>query len=216
MAHLLQTTLFLIMLAGFNLLLSLLSGQRDILLGIPAAGRQHEALKQVIGMFVNTLILRNHVDMDGTFSEFLKQVQSDTLQALEYQCYPLELICGELKIKYPEISVFFNMVNIGTSGSHALERLANFDAYHQEKIQGAKFELVCYMKEYENGIEILCHYFKPLFFPGTVEKMINLYARILEVISTNPQLKMREYSLSTGRTSRKPVPRNEESPLMLN
>ncbi|MCP5102376.1 MAG: hypothetical protein GY950_03305, partial [bacterium] len=104
-----RASLFMVLLAGFNVLLAQVTGQKDIMIAIPAAARQHEALKNIIGMFVNTLILRNHIPTDEPFVDFFKRLRQNTFNVLEYQGIPLELICGRLKIKYPEVSVFFNM-----------------------------------------------------------------------------------------------------------
>jgi non-ribosomal peptide synthetase component F len=152
-------------------------------MAVPAAARQHDALKNIIGMFVNTLILRNHIAYHEPFNHFFKRLQQNTFNVLEYQGIPLELICGQLKIKYPEVSVFFNMTNIGTSHR---ERMTDFDCYHIDRVQDAKFDIVCYLEEYKNGIEINCHYFKERFKPITIEKVMQLYQRILENILREP------------------------------
>jgi hypothetical protein len=112
---------------------------------------------------------------------------------LEYQDIPLELICGQLKIKYPTIPVFFNMTNTRTGN---LEKLSNLEDFHMEKVQDAKFDMVCYVNEYQNGIEINCHYFKDRFKPLSIEKLMNLYKQILDNISAEPAKKIEEYTLT--------------------
>jgi tyrocidine synthetase-3 len=178
-----RASLFMVLLAGFNILLSQVTGQEDILIAIPAAARQHEALKNIIGIFVNTLILQNTINDEESFAGFFKHFRDNTFKVLEYQYFPLELICGQLKIKYPTISVFFNMVNI--ESTHR-EELTDFTCYHQEKVQEAKFEMVCYLTEYKNGIDISCHYLKDRFKPISIEKLMHLYTKVLEGISREP------------------------------
>jgi len=197
-----QASLFMVLLAGLNLLLARITGQKDIIVAIPAAARQHEDLKDIIGMFVNTLILKNRINNEETFLDFFYQFQRDTLQVLEYQSYPLELICSELGIKYPEISVFFNMVNIGNIDQ---EDLVAGHIGHKESVQETKFEWVFYVREYKNGIKISCHYFKDLFMSKTIEKVIQLYLKVLEKVLMEPGNKIGAYNL-TGK--RKELKRN--------
>jgi hypothetical protein len=185
-----QASLFMVLLAGFNLLLSKATGQEDIMIAIPAAGRQHEALKNIIGLFVNTLILCNRIAADEPFLDFFNRLQDNTFKVLEYQGIPLESICGQLKIKYPEVSVFFNMVN---TGSTQQENVSNLDSYHLEKVQNAKFDIVFYLAEYKNGIAVDCHYYKNRFKPVTIEKLMERYKEILTGISGNPARNVREY-----------------------
>jgi non-ribosomal peptide synthetase component F len=182
-------TLFIVLLAAFNILLSHITYRDRIPVGIPAAARQHWGLQNIIGLFVNTLILHGRVDAKETFNQFLAQYQADALNALEYQDFPLEVIFAELKIKYPEISAFFNMLNIGTS---AEERIEPFESFHIEDIQETKFPIHCYITEYKNGIQLECHYFRELFKPGTIEKIMGIYKRILENISVSPNNKIKD------------------------
>ena len=70
-----KASLFMVLLAAFNLLLFRLSGQEDILIATPAAARQHEDLKNIIGFFVNTIILKNRVNPRESFIDYLEKVQ---------------------------------------------------------------------------------------------------------------------------------------------
>ncbi|MGD2089144.1 MAG: amino acid adenylation domain-containing protein [Candidatus Aminicenantes bacterium] len=188
-----RASLFMVLLAGFNIFLSKITAQEEIIIAIPAAGRQHEELKNIVGLFVNTLIIRTNVNAEENFSDFFKRLRDNTFKILEYQDIPLELICGQLKIKYPTIPVFFNMTNTRTGN---LEKLSNLEDFHMEKVQDAKFDMVCYVNEYQNGIEINCHYFKDRFKPLSIEKLMNLYKQILDNISAEPAKKIEEYTLT--------------------
>jgi hypothetical protein len=192
-----QASLFIILLAGFNILLSRVTGQDDIILAIPAAARQHEALKNLVGLFVNTLILRNKINPEERFIDFFKHFRENAFKVLDYQGIPLELIFSHLKIKYPAISVFFNMINIGGA---RLQTLTHFENRHVEKVQDAKFDIVCYLEEYKNGIEINCHYFKHRFKPVTIETLKDFYMEILDSICADPGKKIGEYGFPGERS----------------
>jgi hypothetical protein len=188
-----RTSLFMVLLAGFNLLLSQVTGQKDIMLGIPAAARQHDALKNIVGMFVNTLIIRSSINPGESFKDFFNRLQDNIFNVLDYQDFPLELICSELKIKYPQLAVFFNMLNIGPS---LQETLSNFESRHMEKVQAAKFDIVCYLKEYKNGIEMRCHYFRNRFKPATIEMLMDMYKKMLDKLCSEPVKKVGEYTFT--------------------
>ncbi|WP_147333293.1 condensation domain-containing protein, partial [Archangium gephyra] len=83
-------TPFMALLAAFQLLLSRYSGQEDIAVGSPIAGRQQAELEGLIGFFVNTLVLRSRVDARASFRSLLSQVRSTTLDAFEHQDVPFE------------------------------------------------------------------------------------------------------------------------------
>ncbi|MGD2092758.1 MAG: amino acid adenylation domain-containing protein [Candidatus Aminicenantes bacterium] len=186
-------SLFMVLLAGFNLLLYRITGQEELLLGVPGAARQHEDLKNIVGFFVNTLILRDKINPDESFIHFLSRVQGNTLKVLEYQSFPLELLCSEFKIRYPEISVFFNMSIFGNTTRESLKSDA---PQHLQSVQDTKFDIACYLGEYKNGITITTHYYKELFKPITIEKIMGLYRVILEDIARNPEKKIGEYQYS--------------------
>jgi tyrocidine synthetase-3 len=184
-----KASLFMVLLSGFIRLWFEISGQTRILLGTPGAGRQHDDLENIIGLFVNTLILKNRVNPEEPFHDLLDRVQTNLVQVLEHQSFPLELICKELKIKYPEIRVFFNMF---ISGNVSNEYLSCQESYHLEEVQDAKFDMVCYLSEYRNGVEINTHYARELFNPVTVEKIMHKYLGILEGVSFDGEGKPRQ------------------------
>ncbi|MCP4218270.1 MAG: amino acid adenylation domain-containing protein [bacterium] len=188
-----NASLFMVLLSGLNLLLSSLRGQKDLVIGIPGAARQHEDLKNIIGLFINTLILKNRIESGESFDDFLDRVRESTLNVLEYQGYPMEMVCEALKIKYPDLKVFFNMVNIGSGELHDIPDLA---AGHVEAAQDTKFDLTLYIYEYRNGIEITCNYFSSLFQPATVEGIMGIFKRILENIAADASKPVEQYHKS--------------------
>jgi hypothetical protein len=185
-----EMTLFMVMLAGFKLFLARITGQEDILIGFPAAAREHESLKHLIGFFVNTLVLRNQVNFAEPFSHFCERVQKNTLKALEYQDFPLELMLDELKVSYPEISVFFNWLN--TADRDQLE-ITDLAPRHLTHVQEVKFDQAWYLTEYKNAIDVACHYRKGLFKPETVEYIVTEYVGILTMIAEDPAGCLQDY-----------------------
>jgi amino acid adenylation domain-containing protein len=184
-------SLFMVLLAGFQMTLSFVRGNDDIVLGIPGAARQHDDLKQMIGLFVNTLIVRGQVDGDLRFDEFLTTLRDNVFGVFEHQSVPLELIFERMGLAYPKLTVFFNMVNIG-----ATELLSLGDALepsHQERVQDAKFPLTLYLADCKEGVDITCHYFKELFLPQTVQSILDLYLHVLRGIAKNTEGALKDF-----------------------
>ncbi|MGE5343536.1 MAG: D-alanine--poly(phosphoribitol) ligase subunit DltA [Candidatus Omnitrophota bacterium] len=188
-----NASFFMIVLAGFYLLISRLIKENDLLIAIPAGGRQHDDLKNIIGLFANTILLRMKIpgsQDETTFLQFLETVRTHTLNVLEYQSYPMEAIFDQLKMKYPETFVFFNMEN---TGPFTRETLIDLKTYHIDEIQDAKFDIVFYLVEYRNGLDLMCHYLNDLFLPQTVEKIMTMYIKILREIAETPEKPLRDY-----------------------
>ncbi|MFP2913397.1 condensation domain-containing protein, partial [Pyxidicoccus sp. 3LFB2] len=99
------TTPFMTLLAGFQLLLSRYSGQDDVVVGAPIAGRNRAETEGLIGFFVNTLALRSRIDSRASFAELLAQVKQTTLGAYEHQDVPFEKLVEELR---PERSLSYS------------------------------------------------------------------------------------------------------------
>lgn len=178
-----QSSLFMVLLAGFQIMLSQLSAQEDVIMSIPGAARRHGDLNNVMGLFVNTLIIRGRIKSKMTFKELLVETRDKTLNVLEFQDYPMERVCEELNIPYPELSVFFNKTDI----IETKETLTGLDSLHLKAAQDTKFPITLYLSEYKNGLNLLCCYFSDLFKPETIEKIMGLYIRILENIANDPE-----------------------------
>src|SRR5690554_4877255 len=93
-----ESTLFMLGLAAFSLLMGRYSNQQDISIGTPVANRPQQALQDMIGLFVNTLVMRNTWESQQSFVEFLQQVKQQSLAALQFQDIPFELLIDELNI----------------------------------------------------------------------------------------------------------------------
>ncbi|MFW9332519.1 non-ribosomal peptide synthetase [Paenibacillus polymyxa] len=92
-------TLFMVLLAAYNVFLSRYSGQEDIVVGTPVAGRSHVQLERMLGMFVNTLALRNAPVQEKTFRQFLNEVRDNALNAFEHQDYPFDMLVNRLHLQ---------------------------------------------------------------------------------------------------------------------
>ncbi len=92
-------SLFMGLLAVMKLILYKYSGEKDIIIGSPIAGRDHKDLEEQIGFYVNTIAIRNKINPEQTFLEFFKQVKETTLNAYKHQAYPFDELIQELDLK---------------------------------------------------------------------------------------------------------------------
>ncbi|MCP5101984.1 MAG: hypothetical protein GY950_01330, partial [bacterium] len=135
-------TVYMVLLAAFNIVLSKLGGQEDVIVGSPVAGRRHADLEEIIGMFVNTLALRNHPNGEKSFKEFLQEVRRHTLAVFENQEYQFEDLVEKVVVnrdasRNPLFDVVFTFNTVGaadiaadteeTTGDNEGESTAKFD-----------------------------------------------------------------------------------------
>ncbi|MEQ8500793.1 MAG: amino acid adenylation domain-containing protein, partial [Sneathiellaceae bacterium] len=92
-----DATLFMVLLAAYNLLLFRCGGMRDLCVGVPVSTRSDRRLEAVVGLFLNTLVLRSRVPEDGSFAAFLAEVRQTTLAAFAHQDLPFEHLVDDLR-----------------------------------------------------------------------------------------------------------------------
>jgi polyketide synthase PksJ len=183
---------YMVLLAACNILLSKYSGQQDIIIGTPVAGRFHSDLQQIIGMFVNMLALRNYPAGTRTFREFLGQVRENTLSAFENQNYQFEELVEKLELKRdisrnPLFDVMFSYENmnnyLGQSGKLA------FSPYPVEN-KTAKFDFSITAFEVQGQIHLHFEYCVKLFRAETIRRLARHFQNILQAVCWNPDLKI--------------------------
>ncbi|MGD2093156.1 MAG: amino acid adenylation domain-containing protein, partial [Candidatus Aminicenantes bacterium] len=144
------TTLYMFILAIYNILLCKLSGQEDIIIGTPIAARRHKELERVIGMFANTLAMRNYPWGEKSFNQFLIEVKERTLEAFENQEYPFEELVEKVwaardTSRNPLFDVMLVMQNLqqpeSTTDLLAAEALPKQSDRYQHESSISKFDL---------------------------------------------------------------------------
>jgi amino acid adenylation domain-containing protein len=181
-------TLFMILLAGFQILLHRYTGQEDIVVGTPIANRQRLEIENLIGFFVNTLALR--VDLSGapTFSEVLARVREVSLGGYAHQDIPFERLVQELQpgrdlSRNPLFQVLFALQN---APSEKLE-LPGLTLTPEEFESGStRFDLECLMWEQGEGLRGLFVYSEDLFDEATVRRMLASFEVLLNSIANAP------------------------------
>lgn len=194
-------TLYMVTFATFQVLLSRYTGQRDVVVGSPIAGRTHQQLEGLIGFFVNILALRTRLSDDLTFHQLLGLVKKTTLDAYAHQDLPFEKLVAELQpsrdlSRQPIFQVLFTLQNFPKE----LFSLPGLKFDWLESNQGTvKFDLVLALHEMPNGLRARFEYSTDLFDHSTVVRMSEQYAMLLEAVAENPGArisKLRRLTLS--------------------
>ncbi|MCR8937086.1 non-ribosomal peptide synthase/polyketide synthase [Brevibacillus laterosporus] len=193
------TTLYMVLLATYNIFLSKYSGQEDIIVGTPIAGRTHADVDQIMGMFVNTLALRNYPVGTKTFKEFIEEVKQNTLQAYENQDYPFEVLVEKLDVhrdlsRNPLFDTIFILQNTDKK-VFEIENLT-FHPYITE-VKQAKFDLTLEATEENMEIVFCLEYCTKLFKKETIEQMASQFLQIVRAVTENPEVALSEISMLT-------------------
>ncbi|MCS4475418.1 condensation domain-containing protein [Clostridium botulinum] len=192
------TTMHMVLLSAFNILLSKYSGQEDIVIGTPIAGRPHADLQDIMGMFVNTLALRNKPEVNKKYIDFLNEVKENSLEAYENQSYQLEALVEKLDIRRdtsrnPLFDVMFNMVDMVSDVDIELNDMSLIPYGGESNV--AKFDLTLSSMEQNDEIAINIGYCSKLFNKNSIERLGRYYLTILEIITTNNEVKLGEIEL---------------------
>ena len=190
-------TLFMTLLAAFNVLLWRYCHQDDLLVGTPIANRNRRETENLIGFFVNTLVLRTKVRGESTFRELLDQVRETTLGAYEHQDVPFEKLVEQLHperslSRNPLFQVLFAVPDAGEMKLHGLE-LSWMDTHSDI----AKFDLSLYINEHHEGLYTWFEYDVDLFDKPTIDRMLAHFQVLVEAIVANPDARLYELPLLT-------------------
>nr|WGD58293.1 condensation domain-containing protein [Bacillus subtilis]WGD94346.1 condensation domain-containing protein [Bacillus subtilis] len=180
-----DSTLYMVLLASYSAFLSKLSGQDDIIVGSPVAGRTQADVSRVIGMFVNTLALRTYPKGEKTFADYLNEVKETALSAFDAQDYPLEDLIGNVQVqrdtsRNPLFDAVFSMQNANikdlTMKGIQLEP-------HPFERKTAKFDLTLTADETDGGLTFVLEYNTALFKQETIERWKQYWMELLDAVT---------------------------------
>ncbi|HLP62220.1 MAG TPA: condensation domain-containing protein, partial [Candidatus Deferrimicrobium sp.] len=192
------TTLLMFLLAVYNILLARYSGQEDIVVGVPTAGREHVDLENVIGVFINALAMRNQPQRDKTFLEFLGEVKKNTIAAYENQGYPFgELIEKVAAIEDYSRNPIFEVELLVQNMEMPEWKMAGLTLKPYEYPFGAaQVDLALEVWELEERILFNLVYCSVLFKKSTMERFATCFRDILTMVLDNPGIELKNIILS--------------------
>ncbi|MCP4218066.1 MAG: amino acid adenylation domain-containing protein, partial [bacterium] len=177
-------TLFMVILSVFNILLCKLSGREDIIVGTPVAARRHTDLQNIIGMFVNTLALRNFPTGDKTFGEFLSGLKEQVLEAFDNQEYQFEELVDKLSLQRdaghnPVFDVLFNLLNQAEYSGESIDSDTEGTSNHRFGRDVAKFDITLTGIDLGETLYFTLDYSTKLFKPATIERFIRYFRKLI-------------------------------------
>ena len=192
-------TLFMTLLAAFGTILHRYSGQEDILIGSPIAGRNRSEIEGLIGFFINTVVLRTDFSGNPSFRSVLSRVRQMALGAYAHQDMPFEKLVEELQperdtSRNPLFQVWFNMLNLKDIQLElpgvAIEPVSMLET-------SSKFDLTLYVTEKNQGIQLDLVYNTDLFTSERMMGMLNQFHHLLNQIVAASDSQISLYSLVT-------------------
>lgn len=183
---------YMFLLATYYILLFKYANQEEIIVGTPVIGRNKEELLPMIGMFVNSLPLRIHIDSSISFVDFLEQVKIICSEAMTNQAYPFDDLVSTLNItrdtsRNPVFDTMFtyqsekiSAIRFGTIQGH----------YYAPDTNTSKFDLSLEVTPLQDELDLNFEYCKKLFSDHFMENLSEHYLHILQVVTQNPDVKI--------------------------
>lgn len=184
-----SVTLYMTLLAALQSVFYRYTGQQDIVIGSPIAGRRRTETEGLIGFFVNTLAMRTKISGELTFTQLLQKVKKTTLDAYAHQDVPFEKLIETLSPerdigRTPLFQVIYGLQDESLPETQLGE--ANVQMFQLDN-GAAKFDLTLMLEESETGIQGLLEYSSDLFEPATITRLIAHFRNLLDSAALNPE-----------------------------
>ncbi|WP_299258183.1 non-ribosomal peptide synthetase [uncultured Aquimarina sp.] len=188
-------SLFISLLATWNLLLYRYTSLKDIIIGTPVAGREHADLDNQIGFYVNTLALRNNIDANDNFIEFYEKIKESTLQSFRHQTYPFDKLVDKLDLTIdPSRNPLFDVMLILQNTGKVMDIIDNenqiIDSYKDLGPGISKFDIEINFKEVGDYLLFYVNYNTDIYEYSMIKNLIQHYKNLIGSILEGPEQKI--------------------------
>lgn len=196
-----RVTFFMTLLAGFKAVLHRYSGQTDLVVGTPLAGRDSAETEGVVGFFINTVLMRTSLAGDPTVAELLARVREVSLTAFDHREMPYEKLVEELQPQRnlsfdPICQVFFALQNMPTAALRLGDLALDIEPVYTGT---AKSDLTVWAAETDGGeLEVTAEYALDLFKAPTIRRFLGHFESVLTGMVENPAEKLSALPLLTA------------------
>lgn len=185
-------TLFMGILAGWNLLLGRYSGSKDIILGTPIAGRDHVDLDDQIGFYVNTLILRSTIDDRKDFTEYYATTVKETLNAFQHQDYPFDRLISDINSnrdisRNVVFDVLLSLQNTDENTAEIQLTKEDFTTISNNGVKTCKFDLDIILQEVGDCLSMNVTFNTDVYEEQMIGGLIRHYKNLLKYILNNAE-----------------------------
>jgi amino acid adenylation domain-containing protein len=187
-----EVTPFMGLLALLDIFLYKYSGQRDMIIGLPIAGRRGDELQHIVGFLVNTLVFRVELAPGETAVQLLERVGQETLSCYRNQDYPFDLLVDRLELdrdlsQSPLFNVMLAHNNLEIRGIELAADHIEIGPYpYAHDVNMSKFDLLFFMDEVGEQIDVRLEYNSDLFEANTVQRMANNFLTLMGNVLHNP------------------------------
>ncbi|WP_133054857.1 non-ribosomal peptide synthetase, partial [Niastella populi] len=188
-------SLFMGLLASWNVLMYRYTSQKDIIIGTPVAGREHADLEDQIGFYVNTLVLRNEVNPEESFDRFYHALKGYTLKSYNHQMYPFDRLVEELDLQRDTSrnAVFDVMLTLQSNAAGIEEVEISEESLNQIVDQGfstSKFDIEIRAQEIDAYLSLKIIFNPDVYEKTMVEGLIRHYRQLLSALLEAPEEKI--------------------------
>ncbi|MDY7096222.1 MAG: amino acid adenylation domain-containing protein, partial [Acidobacteriota bacterium] len=189
-------TPFMVLLAVFGLLLTRLAGRREVLLGTPVAGRRESELEQLVGLFVNTVVLRLELPAERSLRSVVETVRETVLEDLSHDAVPFERLVEELRPdRDPSRNPFFQGLFLLHNQPPPRPRLLDLEVTRGKvPVQTSKVDLALALNT-SDGLEGSLEYATALFDRSTARRLARSWEQLLQSALDQPESPAGELSL---------------------
>ena len=198
-----DVTLYMTLLAGWQVLLHRYSGQDDIVIGSPLANRDDPALEPLIGCFVNNVVMRGRLAGNPSFRDFLAQTSKVVLGAFDNREVPFDRIVEALKPERstshsPVFQAMFTLHSFPVDPAQPTGLHLELIELFEEATAASRFDITMEIDEHEGGLRVVYEYATDLFDASTIARMHGQLLELLQQVVATPELRLREIPLLTA------------------
>jgi amino acid adenylation domain-containing protein len=190
-------TLFVLLTALTQVLLHRYSREHDICLGCPVSGREHPDLERQIGFFINTLVIRQRINRELSFRQFLRETRETVLAALEHQEYPFDLLVRELNpARDASRNPFFDVMLVLQNTANIALELPDLELSSLELDYGtSQFDLLWNFAETAGGLHLALQYDSDLFSRETISQTLSHWENLVDSVLETPEAALGSLSI---------------------
>ena len=185
-------TLFMNLLSCVNALMYRYTGQEDIVIGSPIAGREHPDLENQIGFYVNTLAIRTRFDGLGSYETLFERIKEVTSSAYEHQIYPYDELVDSLKLprninRNPLFDVMVVLQNSMDQDSEFTLNGLHTSQYKTGDYRVVKYDVNFIFSELKNGLELVLEYNTDIYSDAQMRRMLSHFENLLTAVAQDPK-----------------------------
>ncbi len=207
---------FMVLLAGVFGLLNRYSGDEDIIIGTPVANRERMDLEDQIGLYLNTLALRVHVEREATLSELLDRVRIAVLEAQEHQGYPFDSLIQEIKVKRStDRNPLFDVMVVMQDAVRQEFRAPGIHSSEYSVPMGVSvFDLTFHFSRSDAGMRLDLEYNTGMFGRPRAERLASHLDLVIEAIVSSPDAKLEDIDILPDKERRRILGEFPEGPAL--